>query len=84
MKSEYTPKTISNLFKVPLTRTLYHGSESFSYLGPKIWDILPASFKEAVPFNSFKKLIKKWVPQACPCKLCKNYILAIGFVASLP
>lgn len=73
VKSEYTPKTISNLF---------NQRETSPYNLRR--HILPASFKEAVPFNSCKKLIKKCVPQACPCKLCKNYILAIGFVASLP
>ena len=63
---------------------MYHKSKSISYLGPKIWDVLPISFKEAVPLNSFKKLIKKWVPQTCPCRMCKNYILVVGFVESLP
>ena len=47
--------------RVPLTRTVYHGSESISYLGPKTWDILPTSFKEVVSLDCFKKLIKKWV-----------------------
>ena len=71
-------------FRVPLTRTVYQGSESISYLGPKTWDILPASFTRAVSLNSFKKLIKEWVPQACPCRLCKNYIPRVGFVESIP
>ena len=64
VKSGYTPKIFSDLFnqreisaynpkrhpefRAPLTRTVYYGSESISYLGPKIWDILPGSFKEAV------------------------------------
>ena len=49
--------------RVPFTRTLYHGSESISYLDPKIWNFLPPAFNEAVLFNSFEKLIKEWVPQ---------------------
>ena len=100
MKSGYTPKIFSDLFdqkeispynfrrhpefRVPLTRTVYHGGESISYLGAKIWAILPTWFKEAVSLNSFKKLIKKWVLQACPCRLCKNYIPGVRFVESLP
>ena len=71
-------------FRVPLNRTVYHGSESISCLDPRIWDILPSSFKEAVLLNSFKKLIKKWVTQACPCRLCENSIPEEGFVESLP
>ena len=50
---------IQHNFEVPYVRTVYHGSESISYLGPKIWDVLPVSIKEANTFNSFKKLIKK-------------------------
>ena len=100
MKSEYTPNIFSDLFnqreislynlrrhpkfRVTLTGTVYHGSECISYLGPKIRDIFLASFNEAVSLNSFKKLIKKWVPQACPCRLCKNNIPGECFVESLP
>ena len=66
VKSGYRPKISSDLFnqreinrynlrrhpefRVPLTRTVYHGSESISYLGPKRWYILPTSFKEVVSF----------------------------------
>ena len=74
--------TVHPEFRVPLTKTVYHGSESISYLGPKMWVILPASMK-AVSLSSFKKLIKKWVSQACPCRLCKNYIPGVRFVESL-
>ena len=35
-------------FRVPLTRAVYHEGKSISYLGQKVWDILPVSFKEAV------------------------------------
>ena len=56
VKSGYRSKIFSNLFnqreirhynlrrhpefRIRLTRTVYHGSESILYLGPKIWDIL--------------------------------------------
>ena len=99
VKSGQTPKIFSDLFnqreispynlrrqpefRVPLTRTMYDGSESISYLGPKTRDILPTSFKEEVSLNSFKKVSNKWVPKACPCRLCKNYIPGTGFVESL-
>ena len=51
-------------FRVPLTKTVYHGSESISYQDPKIWDILPASFKGTVSLHIFKEF-KEWIPQAC-------------------
>ena len=48
--SPYNPKRHPE-FRAPLTKTVYHGNESISYLGPKIWDILWGSFKEAVPLK---------------------------------
>ena len=71
-------------FRVALTGTVYHGSENVSCLGPKIRDTLLTSFKETVLLNSVKKLIKKWVPQTCLCRLCKNCIPGVGFVESVP
>ena len=64
-------------FRVPLTRTRYHGSKSVLYLGPKIGDIHQTLFKEADSLNNFKRVIKKWLLQVCPCRLCKNYIFGV-------
>ena len=33
-------------FSRPMVKSLYHGTESISYLGPKIWDILPEKLKK--------------------------------------
>ena len=74
---------IQHDIEVPFARTVYHGRESISYPCPTIWDILPASIKEANSLNSFKKLFKKWVPLTFPCRLCKGYIPGVGFVENL-
>ena len=66
-------------FRIRSVKSVYHGSESISYLGPKIWQIVPAKIKETNSLNSFKTEIRKWVPQSCPCRLCKQYISGIGF-----
>ena len=33
-------------FAIPPINTLYHGSDSLSFLGPKIWNILPDKLKD--------------------------------------
>ena len=43
---------IQHYLEVPFLGTWHHGSESISYLGLMIWDILPAS-KEVNSLNSF-------------------------------
>ena len=59
-----------NDFRIPSIRTVYDGSESVSFLGPKIWNILPDEIKQQTSLNSFKKSVKKWRPKDCRCRLC--------------
>ena len=72
---------MGNNSRIPSIRTVYHGSESISFLGPKIWNILPDEIKQQTSPNSFKKSVKKWKPQDCPCRLCKVYINGVGFLS---
>ena len=67
-------------FTVPPVRTVYHGSESISFLGLKIWYILPDRLKNASSIEAFNMEIKKWKPENCPCRLCKVYVQNVGFV----
>ena len=69
-----------NGFRLPFARPVYHGTESISYLGPKIWDIVPTNLNNAQSLNSFKKSIRKWIPNNCPCRLCKRYVDGVGFL----
>ena len=63
-----------NTFKRPLVNSVYNGTETVSFLGPKIWELTPTEIKELVSLNGFKKAIKEWKPVNCPCRLCKTYI----------
>ena len=54
-------------------RLVYYGTETASFIGPKIWDTLPNSFKEAASLKSFKENLKRWIPENCPCRSCKTY-----------
>ena len=60
--------------------TVYNGTESLSFRGPKTWDILPNSLKEATSLKQFKREIKMWEPKGCLCRLCKVYIKDLGFL----
>ena len=70
----------NNLFTIPAVRTVFHGSESISFLGPKIWTILPDDIKNAKSLGDFKSKIKSWKPENCPCRLCRVYVQNVGFV----
>ena len=44
---------------MPSVRFVLHGSESISYLGPKIWNIVPLELKESTSVAAaLKKVLK--------------------------
>ena len=51
--------------------SVYNGTESTSYLGPKIWEKIPAEIKNKDSLDGFKKEIKKWKPTECPLELVR-------------
>ena len=63
-------------------KSVFHGSEIISYLGPKIWDIAPLELKQLTSLNAFKKGIEKRQPKSCPWRLRKQYILNLGFISN--
>ena len=80
MKEVFAPKMSpydlrnNNSFKRRIVNSVWHGTESVSYLGPKIRDLVPSEIKESESLNGFKFKIKRWVPEGCPCRICKIYL----------
>ena len=70
----------NNTFERRQVHSVYHGTESLSFLGPKIWDLVPLELKQLESLEVFKLKIKKWIPFECPCRLCRTYIQQVGFV----
>ena len=66
--------------RLPSENTVYNGSENISYFRPKILEVVPVKIRETNSLNSFKKEIRKWVPQNC---LCICYIENIYFIILL-
>ena len=56
-KSHYNIRYTSPFF-IPPTHSVYHGSESASYLGPKLWELLPPVIRKIDTLSGFKKAIK--------------------------
>ena len=50
---------VNQILQCPTLRSVFHGSESISYLGPKIWDIVPLELKELTTAVAFKNGIKE-------------------------
>ena len=93
VKNNLSPKIISDLFQLtsnskvrksffrPNVNTVYRGEHSLRWFGPIVWDsMLPERFKNILTIEKFKQEIKKWIPENCPCRLCREYIRGLGFV----
>ena len=72
-KSHYNLRYTSE-FIIPPIHSVYHGRESASYLGPKLWELIPTVIRQIDTLSGFKKAIKKWKSTNCPCRTGKTYI----------
>ena len=54
-------------------------TESMINLGAKLCNMVPVNIKFS-SLNVFKSKIKYWIPNHCPCRICKTYMGQVGFV----
>ena len=67
-------------FHQPSTNTVWNGQETISNLGPYISNMVPEEMKQKSSLFAFKREIKQRVPNKYLCRICKNYLLNIGFI----
>ena len=79
IEKPYSLRTTSH-FRSRKIRTTKYGIETPSYLGPKLWNLVPNEYKIIESLEDFKAKIKTWVPMNCPCKLCETFIHQVGFI----
>ena len=58
--------------------TKQYGIESVSYLGVKLWILLPAEIISSSSRSVFKNKTRQWIPEKRPCNLCQTYLKSIG------
>ena len=67
-------------FQISLVHSVFSGTESLEFLGPKIWALVPNEMNQLESLGKFRNAIKQWKPTSCPCRLCKRYIHKIEFL----
>ena len=95
VKNELCPQIMLGLFKEVMhpynfrnglicgsykTKTVRYVTDTITYLGPKIWSIIPDKIRESTSLETFRKKIKLWKPKSCSCRICKKCIGNVGFV----
>ena len=51
--------TFNSLFFRHLVKSVYKGTKSLLFLKPKIWDILPDTYKDLPDLDSFKEALEE-------------------------
>ena len=54
--------------------------QSVRFLGANVWPLVPQNIKNCKSLQEFKRLIKVWKFETCPCRMCEKYVANIGFV----
>ena len=64
---------------LPKARTNLYGIDTVRLVGQKSWQTLPKEIKESQTLDIFKRNIKA-ILLVCSCKLCKSFIVDLGFL----
>ena len=75
----YNLRSQSDL-EIPSVNTENFGKKLLKYFGPIIWNSVPARLRNIENLSEFKKEIRKWRFDDCPCRLCKNFTGNVGFI----
>ena len=86
MKSVFPERVVpfnfrnKNPFITTNINSVFNGSETISFRGPKLWTLVPEEIKNSETLIEFREKIKKWEPKGCTCRLCRVYVPNLGFI----
>ena len=78
-KNPYNLRT-NNPFQTYNVHSVYKGTETISFRGPKTWAIVPDEIKNCSSLTEFKQKINQWKPVGCTCVICRTYVHELGFI----
>ena len=70
----------NSTFETKNIKSVYYGLETISFLGPKIWELLPSNITDSVNLNMFKSNIKSWKPENRSYRLFRLHVADIGLI----
>ena len=53
----------------PKVHSVFYVKECISYLAPQIWNMIPVEMKNLTTISAFKRKVKNWKIENCPCRL---------------
>ena len=73
----------NDAFEKRQVHSVYQGTQSLSFLGPKICDLVPAAMKQPESIHAFKLKIKNWLLFKCPYRLCTYVVCNLHTTSSI-
>ena len=67
-------------FETERKRTVYFGLETISYRSPQLWSLLPEHMRQLNSIDQFKRSVRQWVCNTCPCRLYKVCLQNVRFL----
>ena len=64
-------------FKRNNVKAVYNRTETLTFLGPRIWEIVPDYINKSNSFEEFK--LKLWNPENCPYRSYKRFLPQVVF-----
>ena len=58
-----------------------YGINSVKFFASKVWQMVPMEMKNVKSLEHFKNKIRRWAPDGCDCKLCKDFLSNLGYVS---
>ena len=77
---KYNLRTQSDFFRNSVNSSKY-GLNSIRFFASKVWQMVPMKMKTLKSLEDFKNKIRKWEPDGCDCKLCKDFVSNLGYVS---
>ena len=73
---KYNLQTQSDYVRKSANSSKY-GLNSIRFFASKIWQMVPMEMS----LEDFKNKIRKWEPDGCDCKLCKDFVSNLGYAS---
>ena len=67
-------------FTIRPLKVVHYGLNFLAYSGLEILELLLNNLKTFESVEAFKSKTKSWIPENCPCRICKPYIYQVGFM----
>ena len=76
----YNLQTQSDFFRNSVDGSKY-SLNSIRFFASKVWQTVPVELKHLKNLEDFKNKIRRWEPDGCDCKLCKDFVSNLGYVS---